>query len=75
MTARYWIKPCYGYSEKKGGKVGDRHRWSGDSSGEGWGKGHCIWCHRDLQQLRYKAEEPVREGSERQLAQALRTAA
>lgn len=71
MTAGYWIKPCYGYSAAKGGKVGERHRWSG----EAWGKGSCIWCHRDLEQLRYKAEAPVQPGSEMHLAQALRSAA
>lgn len=71
MTARYWIKPCYGYSATKGGKVGERHRWSGES----WGRGHCIWCHRDLDQLRYRAQVAPRDGSEQHLAQALRTAA
>jgi hypothetical protein len=71
MTAKYWIKPCYGYSSTKGGKVGERHRWDG----ERWGTGCCIWCHRDLQQLRYKAEVPPGEGSEQHLARALRTAA
>lgn len=70
MTAKYWIKPCFGYSATKGGKVGERHRWSGEK----WGEGSCIWCHRDLDQLRYKAELPVREGSEQHLARALRDA-
>lgn len=71
MTAKFWIKPCFGYSATKGGKVGERHRWGG----EGWGRGQCIWCHRDLDQLRYLAKVEPREGSEQHLAQALRTAA
>jgi hypothetical protein len=75
MTAKYWLKPCFGYSANKRGQVGERHRWSGDAYGEGWGRGRCIWCHRDLDELRYPAEVTPREGSELHLAQALRTAA
>jgi len=58
--ARYWLKKCFGYSAIKRGQVGERHRWSGDVTGSGWGKGYCIWCHRDLEQLRYRADlKPV----------------
>ena|SRR3990167_3994100 len=59
MPIRPHLKKCFGYSEKKGGKVGERHRWSGDISGPGWGKGHCIWCHRDLEQLLLKPEKAM----------------
>lgn len=71
MTAKYWLRHCGGYNPRTGRKVGERHRWSGD----GWGKGSCIWCHRDLEQLRYPAEVKPRDGSELHLAQALRSAA
>lgn len=73
MTAKYRIKPCFGYSDNKGGQVGERHRWSGDYQGGGWGRGACIWCHRGLDELRYRAEVKPRDGSEQHLAQALRS--
>lgn len=59
MEPKPHLKKCFGYSEKKGGKVGERHRWSGDISGSGWGKGHCIWCHRVLEQLLVKPEKAM----------------
>ena len=71
MTAKFWLRHCGGYNPRTRRKVGERHRWSGAA----WGQGRCIWCHRDLEQLRYPAEVKPREGSEVHLAQALRSAA
>jgi len=51
MSAGTYLRKCYGFNPRTGGRVGERHRWGGDVSGPGWGKGRCIWCHRDLQQL------------------------
>ena len=60
---------CYGYSYKKGGRVGQRHRWP-----DGWGKGQCEWCGRCLDQVRFpdKPSNP-RSGTDAHLADALRT--
>ncbi len=75
MASTTYLKPCFGWSDKKRGKVGERHRWSGDISGDGWGKGRCIWCHRDLEQLKVKALPATQPGSEQHLADALRSGA
>lgn len=75
MAKTYWLKHCHGINPRTGKKVGERHRWSGDIRGDGWGRGHCIWCMRGIDELRYEAPEPAREGSEQHLARALRTAA
>jgi hypothetical protein len=54
VASRPELKKCFGWNGKTNQKVGERHRWSGDVSGSGWGKGYCIWCNRDLDQLRVK---------------------
>lgn len=55
-----YLRPCFGYSEKKGGAVGERHRWSGPA----WGMGKCIWCARHLQELTVtSAKHPPAESS------------
>lgn len=73
--AKTWLLHCGGINPRTGKKVGERHRWSGDFIGKGWGRGKCIWCHRYIDELRYKAPEPpVIEGSDQHLARALLTA-
>ena len=52
MTTGTYLLKCNGWSDKKRGQVGERHRWSGP----GWGKGWCVWCHRCLYQLVVKDE-------------------
>jgi hypothetical protein len=75
MANGIYLKPCFGYSATKGGKVGERHRWSGDIRGPGWGRGRCIWCHRDLEQLKVKEQPTPAVGSDEHLAKALATGA
>lgn len=57
-----------GRSPKTGKRVGERHRWSGD----GWGKGHCEFCFRTLEQV--LVDDAVKDGSPQQLERALTTA-
>lgn len=44
---RPFVLRCGGRSPLTGKKVGERHRWGGG----GWGKGHCDFCGRTLEQV------------------------
>lgn len=56
-----------GRSPKTGKRVGERHRWSGG----GWGKGHCEFCFRTLEQV--LVDDAVKDGSPQHLERALTT--
>lgn len=56
-----------GRSPKTGKPVGERHRWGGG----GWGKGHCEFCGRTLEQV--LAKPRVKPGSGEHLARAILT--
>lgn len=47
------ILSCYtqgGRSPVTGKPVGTRHRWSGGK----WGEGTCDFCHKTLEQVKYR---------------------
>lgn len=51
----YVLRSCHGINPRTGRPVGERHRWSGGK----WGVGRCIWCLRDLQELRHQVVAPT----------------
>lgn len=71
MTTGRYLRKCFGTNQRTGHGVGERHSWP-----DGWGQGTCRFCGRWLSDLWVVDEpEPPPDGSDAQLAQALRTGA